>query len=70
MAYAYSARRLIPRLSVNLHWEVLLCLDDYGGALGQPLPGRSQSRPDLTHVEAVLQPDNLDQSVSDVCKIR
>ena len=67
--YTHHTRCLLPRLTVHLHGEPLLCPDDDGGALGQPPAGRPQPSPDLAHVEAVLQPNDFDQFVTNICQV-
>lgn len=62
----YRARWLFPRFSVDLHGKVLLGLDDDGRALGKTLPRRPQTGPNLTHVKAILEADNLDELVANV----
>ena len=58
---------LHPRLAVDLHREALAGSDDNVGTLGQTTSRRPQSRFHLSHVKAVLQTDDFDQPVTNVC---
>jgi len=66
---AHRARTLHPGLSVDLHGKSLARDDDDAAALGQPSTGMSKPSLHLSHVQAVLQADHLDQIVPDVCTL-
>lgn len=66
-ARPHRARRLHPGFAVNLHRQPLAGAEDDGRALRQAAAARAQPRAHLPHVQAVLQPDDLDQPVADVC---
>ena len=57
---------LLPGFAVHLHRELLLGLDDDRGTLGQTTARGSKPCPDLTHVEAVFEADDLDEAIPDV----